>query len=459
MLDSTFFAASAFLAVFAPSLLAGTIGLCSLLNVSLREQVIGRLSLLTNLLGLVGIFGVAGMMIAAGRTETILEFGHWVILPEEHFHFHLKFVFDRLSVPLATLSYLLCGTVAAFASNYLHREAGYQRFFLFYALFSFGLSLSFLASTIEVLFFGWELVGLASALLVGFFHERRGPVNNGLRVWAVYRISDALFLVAVVMMHHLTGEGDFDHLTGQGAWPNAVSLLSGREAFSVGGLLLLAAAAKSALIPFSGWLPRAMEGPTPSSAIFYGALSIHLGAFLLLRVSPLIANSAGLTALVIAIGLATAIVANLIGRVQADIKGVLAFSALTQVGLIVVEIGMGWYYLALTHIIGHAFLRTLQLLRASNLLQDYFNIETAVGRKIAMSRLSQLEDSKPAEMQPWLYRFGLERGYLDLLLDRGLVAPWLEFFRWCSRLESNGIAWFGNQVTAKFHQPGEEADA
>ena len=143
----------------------------------------------------------------------------------------------------------------------------------------------------ETLFAGWEMVGLSSTLLVAFYHERKGPVRNGLRVWSVYRISDAALLLAAVALHHMTGEGDFDAFLGNGAgspWPMGQSLLSEQQALLVGLLLLVAAAGKSALVPFSGWLPRAMEGPTPSSAVFYGALSVHLGAFLLLRVGSLL---------------------------------------------------------------------------------------------------------------------------------------------------------------------------
>src|SRR4029079_10358770 len=118
------------------------------------------------------------------------------------YHFSVKIVFDRLSVPFAILSYVLSGTIGAFATKYMHRERGFNRFFMLYALFVLGMVVTSLAGTIETLFTGWELVGLSSALLVAFFQERPGPVRNGLRVWTVYRISDAALLVAAVIMHH-----------------------------------------------------------------------------------------------------------------------------------------------------------------------------------------------------------------------------------------------------------------
>ena len=170
-------------------------------------------------------------------------------------------------------------------------RAGYNRFFVLYTLFVLGMVATSLAGTIETLFAGWELVGLSSALLVAFFQERRNPARNGLWVWTIYRFSDAALLLAAVAMHHLRGEGDFDRLLGMGLWPEVVPSLTSHQGLLVGMLVLVAAAGKSALVPFSGWLPRAMEGPTPSSAVFYGALSVHLGAFLLLRVSPLLDSS------------------------------------------------------------------------------------------------------------------------------------------------------------------------
>ena len=130
----------------------------------------------------------------------------------------------------------------------------------------------------------------------------------------------------------------------------------------VGLLLVDRGRGKSALVPFSGWLPRAMEGPTPSSAVFYGALSVHLGAFLLLRVSPLLDISTTLCVVIVILGLATAVLAYLACRVQTDIKAALSFASLAQVGIIVAEIGVGFRYVALVHLLGHACMRTLQFI-------------------------------------------------------------------------------------------------
>jgi NAD(P)H-quinone oxidoreductase subunit 5 len=238
----------------------------------------------------------------------------------------------------------------------------------------------------------------------------------------------------MVALHHVTSGGDFVRLMGSGPWPEGETLLSSNQALFIGLLLLLAAAGKSALAPFSGWLPRAMEGPTPSSAIFYGALSVHLGAFLLLRVSPLLERSAVLCAVIVVLGLISAVFGAIAARTQSDVKSAIAFASLTQVGIIVAEIGCGLRYVALIHIIGHACLRTLQLLRAPTLLLDYHHLENAIGGRLPTAP-TFWESTIPTGWRRRLYRFGLERGFFDVLLGDCVVRPFLWVFEACDSLE------------------------
>jgi len=421
-------------AVAAPAGLLLVFGLLPIAGRPLGERTMSRLTEASVLIGLTSSLMVLCLMLLCGRRHVPIEIGDWIAIPEQHFHFHLKFVFDRLSVPFAILTYILCGTVGAFTSRYLHREPGYGRFFTFYALFLLGMILSSLAGTIETLFLGWELVGLSSALLVAFFHERLNPVRNGQWVWAIYRMSDAAFLVAALTLHHLTGAGDFEGLMGTAPWPEGHVAIYESHALVIGLLLLVAVAGKSALLPFSGWLPRAMEGPTPSSAIFYGALSVHLGAFLLLRVSPILELSLALSATVIAIGLLTAAFGALAAPVQSDIKSALAFASLTQVGIIVAEIGCGLRYLALVHIMGHACLRTLQLLRAPSLLHDYHALENAIGSHLHRAP-SFWNRILPGGARVWFYHFAIEHGFFDDGLNEYIVRPFVALFRLCDRME------------------------
>jgi NADH-quinone oxidoreductase subunit L len=446
--------------VVAPCVLVAVLGISSLLERPLPEDAVGRLVQLANVVGLLAAAAILALMLTQGTRHVPIELGNWVVVP--HFHFSLKFVFDRLSVPFVILTFVLCGTIGAFANKYLHREPGFNRFFVLYALFVLGMTVASLAGTIETLFAGWELVGVSSALLVAFFQERQAPVRNGLRVWSVYRVSDAGLLIAAVVLHHLTGEGDFDKLMGTGPpWPFCQAELSQQQALIVGSLLLFAAAGKSALVPFSGWLPRAMEGPTPSSAIFYGALSVHLGAYLLLRVSPILALSPWLAGAVITLGLATALFASLAGRVQTDIKSALSFASLTQVGIIVVEIGLGhWFvwlrYVALVHLLGHACLRTLQFLRASSLLQDYRSMENAIGTRLSPTA-SAGPSWLPEKLIRWMYRFALERGYLDAWLSDYVARPFLLVFQACDSLERRWTDFLSGGQSRESDQLGPSA--
>jgi NADH:ubiquinone oxidoreductase subunit 5 (subunit L)/multisubunit Na+/H+ antiporter MnhA subunit len=424
----------------APALLLTALGASALVGRPLPETATSRLTQTAVMIGLLAAVGVLVLMLVTDRRLIALTLGDWIVLPGQHFHFTFKFIFDRLSVPFVILSFTLCGVTGAFASRYLHREAGFGRFFVLYAMFLLGMVVTSLAGTIETLFAGWELVGLSSALLVGFFHERSAPVRNGLRVWTVYRVADAALLIATVALHQFTGGGDFTAMMGSGPWPQGQALLTSNQAFFVGLLLLVAAAGKSALVPFSGWLPRAMEGPTPSSAIFYGALSVHLGAFLLLRVSPLMEASTLLSIVIVVVGAASAIVGALAAHVQSDVKSALAFASLTQVGIIVIEIGCGFRYLALVHMIGHACLRTLQLLRAPSLLRDYHELENAIGARLPPWP-TVWQRRVPAPWRVRAYRLALERGFLDTMLDNYVVYPFVYFFQRCDALERRWTQW------------------
>ena len=461
--------------VAAPVALVAVLGIISLIGRKLSESMIGTLVQSAIITGLLTSITILAMMLTSSEPPHVpIQLGNWVHIDStaagegQHsdstphppagqtssmqdapapgdevdpphmtatsYHFSIKFVFDRLSVPFVILTYLLCGTIGAFAYRYMHREPGYNRFFILYSFFLMGMIVASLAGTIETLFVGWELVGLSSAMLVAFFQDRASPVKNGLRVWIVYRISDAALLVASVVMHHLEGHGDFEKFLGHGPWPVGDCAVQGHEALIVGVLLLVAAAGKSALVPFSGWLPRAMEGPTPSSAVFYGALSVHLGAFLLLRLSPLLDASLELRVLIVIVGLVTAVFAAFAGRVQTDVKSSLSFASLTQVGFIVAEIGFGLRYLALIHILGHACFRTLQFVRAPSLLYDFNTMENAIGNYLP--RLGGGWDRViPNSFTTWAYRFALEKGYLDALLADYCVTPILKIFRFCNRVE------------------------
>ncbi|MDB6003846.1 MAG: hypothetical protein JWR15_833, partial [Prosthecobacter sp.] len=233
--------------------------------------------------------------------------------------------------------------------------------------------------------------------------------------------ADLFMLLAVFLAHHWFHTTSWKDMF-SGDWPGHVNNLDGTAAAVIAVLLVFAASGKSSQGPFCGWLPRAMEGPTPSSAVFYGAISVHAGAYLLLRVEPLIHNSMVATGLVIFIGLTTAFLGTLVHRTCADAKTSLAYASQTQLGLIFAEIGFGWTTFAIIHMVSHAVLRTLQFLRSPSMLRDYNRVHAAAGGKINPTG-GYYESLLPLPVQVWLYRFALGRGFYDAILDRFILAP------------------------------------
>jgi NAD(P)H-quinone oxidoreductase subunit 5 len=412
--------------VLAPGAVFGIFALLWLVGWEPTERVLSRITAVT-FLG--SAFALAGMAwkLASGRTSVVVTFGNWFAVND--YHFPLVLMADRLSLPFLAMTVVLSGLIGQFSATYLHRERGFLRFFLLLHLFAFGSLLAFAAGSFDLLVGGWEVVGITSVLLIAFFQRRAAPVENGIRVFAVYRACDIGLLVGVFAMHQWAGTASF---------ADGLPKLAGTRPLIVCLLLLLAAAGKAAQVPFSGWLPRAMEGPTPSSAIFYGAISIHAGAYLLLRAQPMFAQSGLASAWVILIGAATAIYGTITGRASADAKTSLAYASLTQVGVVFVEIGIGWKSIAVAHILGHATVRTLQFLRAPSMLHDYHQMHSAAGGELSPTG-KHLEDLFPERVQMWLYRWALDRGHLDTVLDSWFIYPLMQISRFFARLDGLGL--------------------
>ena len=354
-------------------------------------------------LSIAGGLGVLAQFIGVARPPVTgdLEFGDWLRLGE--FVIPAVVRLDVVSVSLAIFSSCLTAIIARFSRTYLHKEPGFIRFFALLGVFATGTQLIALAAGLELFFAGWELIGLASAFFIGFFHERDEPIRSAIRAFATYRLADAGLLIATVATFALLGSARFSALD------RAATLPPG-EATLLALLFLLSAMGKSAQLPFSGWLPRAMEGPTPSSALFYGAVSIHAGLFLVLRVWPVFAASPVACAVGVAVGLATAVYATTVARVHTDAKGALAHATLAQVGLILAEICLGWTTLALVHLLCHALLRLGQYLKAPNMIHDAHRVGHLHAHDGWLARQAPRAAAR-------LYAFALHRGRLDDLID------------------------------------------
>ncbi len=396
----------------------------------------------TGVLGASLFMGLLAAVLLAGLgAPSVVGAGRWFAVG--HDAFEVRFGLDALGLAYGGFSLLMVALVAAFSRRYLHREQGFHRFYALLMLFAAGLALVSLAGSLDMLLIGWELVGISSTLLIAFFNQRPGPVRNALRAFVTYRACDVGLVIAIVCLHVNFGDADFVR-PGNAAWLGMPQRAAGALSLLIGFSLMFAAMGKSAQVPFSGWLPRAMEGPTPSSAIFYGALSVHLGPFLLLRCHEQVHASPLIGGALIGVGLATALHGALVGRVQTDIKSMLAYGSVTQVGLIMAEIGLGLHLVALLHIIGHAGYRTLQILRAPSLLHDRHHLEQMLGHHV--SHAIDLDSGSNRWLTlPRVYRHALERGGLDALLTDRVIGVLLDALRGLDAAEQR---WSGRLARA-----------
>lgn len=348
-----------------------------------------------------------------------------VLVRTSGYEYFLDFYYDKASAVYGLVGAFLAFMVAVYSRVYLHREPGYKRFFNTIHLLFIGYVAIIYAGNLETLFIGWEILGISSFQLIAFYRHRYLPVRNAVKVYSIYRLGDVGLILAMWASHHLFEENiTFFKLS------NAQLVSEHLQGHSMEGIfiammLLLAACVKSAQLPFSSWLPRAMEGPTPSSAIFYGSLSVHLGAFLLMRTYHFWENQLIVRVVFGLVGFTTFWAASSIGRVQSTVKSQIAYSSVAQIGIIFVELALGLEWLALLHFAGNAFLRTYQLLVSPSvvtyLIRDQFYNY--------VPRAKTVEDSFPKRIMYSLYVWSLKEWNLDLLLYRLYRAP----FKWLGR--------------------------
>lgn len=335
------------------------------------------------------------------------------------YEFYLDFYFDRITAVYLLVGALLTFVIAVYSRTYLHREEGYKRFFNTILLFFFGYNAVIFSGNLETMFIGWEVLGISSFLLIAFYRERYLPVKNAVMVFSIYRIGDVGLLLAMWMSHHLWHSNiSFLQLNNNAAVHEHL-LAHPFIGMLIPLLLLVSAAAKSAQLPFSPWLPRAMEGPTPSSAIFYGSLSVHIGVFLMLRTFPFWEGQMVVRLMVGGLGLLTAIIATPTARVQSSIKAQIAYSSIAQIGLIFMEVAAGLEVLALIHFAGNAFLRTYQLLVSPSAVtymirEQFYHFEP---------KRATIDRYVPRKWSNTFYMLSLKEWNLDVILFRYLWAP------------------------------------
>lgn len=399
-------------------LVPATAFLLTLLWKNKNEKPIGLIVRITKVLVILMALAFFAGWLYTGR-EVISSTGI-TLYQTDHFVFAVRFFYDEITAVFSVVGALLFFLVATFAKYYMHRDAGYKRFFNIILLFAAGYNFIIFSGNFETLFVGWEIKGLCSFLLIAFYRERYLPVKNAFKAVTYYRISDVSLMVMMWMMHHLTHQNiSFQQLEST----RELTTIAGNTApvFVIAFLMILPAAVKSAQLPFTAWLPRAMEGPTTSSAIFYGSLSVHIGVFFLLRTHPFWQDLAWVKIVIIVLGAATAVVATLTARVQPTVKTQIAYSSAAQIGLMFIEIALGFHWLVLIHFAGNAFLRTYQLLVSPSVLNylvhhQYFHYTAPQPKKVSSFRAA-------------LYMLNVKEWNLDTFMFRYIWSP----FKWMGK--------------------------
>lgn len=325
-----------------------------------KEDLISTAAFVT--VAVQGVFGNLFLLYWLFNGRPAININELEIYRSREYVFYIDFLWDHITAVYFFAGSMLTSLVTAYSRCYMHREHGYKRFFNSILFFYCGYTLIILSGNLETMFVGWEILGISSFLLIAFYRQRYLPVKNAVKVFSIYRIGDIGILLAMWICHHLF-HANITFL-------NMSELAEKHELFqsttSIGVIMscmiLLAAAAKSALFPFSSWLPRAMEGPTPSSAIFYGSLSVHIGVFIMFRTRPFWENQLITRLLIGLAGLLTAVLAAGMSRVQPTIKSQVAYASITQIGIIFIELALGLEYIALLHFAANACMRTYQLL-------------------------------------------------------------------------------------------------
>jgi len=295
----------------------------------------------------------------------------WLV--SDSMHMQVGFLIDRLTALMITVVTFVSLCVHVYTIGYMADDPGYTRFFSYISLFTFSMLMLVMANNFMQLFFGWEAVGLVSYLLIGFWYTRPSAIFANLKAFIVNRVGDFGFVLGIAGIAYYTYS--LDYRDAFAAAPHiAQALLPLTNASSVNALTLICiclfvgAMGKSAQVPLHVWLPDSMEGPTPISALIHAATMVTAGIFMVARMSPLFEYSDAALSFVMLIGAATAFLMGLLGVVNNDIKRVIAYSTLSQLGYMTVALGVSAYGASIFHLMTHAFFKALLFLAAGSVI-------------------------------------------------------------------------------------------
>jgi NADH-quinone oxidoreductase subunit L len=286
----------------------------------------------------------------------------------------IGFMVDSLTALMMVVVTFVSWMVHIYTIGYMHDDPGYQRFFSYISLFTFSMLMLVMSNNFVQLFFGWEAVGLVSYLLIGFWFTRESAIYANLKAFLVNRVGDfgfALGIAAVLMTFNSLNYTEVFDMAQNGQYQETISIFSDTEwsmMTVICILLFIGAMGKSAQFPLHVWLPDSMEGPTPISALIHAATMVTAGIFMVARMSPLFELSQTALTFVLVIGAITAFFMGLLGLVQNDIKRVVAYSTLSQLGYMTVALGASAYAAGIFHLMTHAFFKALLFLGAGSVI-------------------------------------------------------------------------------------------
>jgi NADH-quinone oxidoreductase subunit L len=286
--------------------------------------------------------------------------------------FQVGFLIDNLTVTMMLVVTFVSLMVHIYTIGYMEEDPGYQRFFSYISLFTFAMLMLVMANNFMQLFFGWEAVGVVSYLLIGFWYTKETAIYANLKACLVNRVGDFGFLLGIALVLMVFGTLDyatvFANAAGHAADMAPIPGMSVNLLTAICILLFIGAMGKSAQFPLHVWLPDSMEGPTPISALIHAATMVTAGIFMVARMSPLFELSDTALSFVMVIGAITALFMGFLGIIQNDIKRVVAYSTLSQLGYMTVALGASAYSVAIFHLMTHAFFKALLFLAAGSVI-------------------------------------------------------------------------------------------
>ncbi|HTG00809.1 MAG TPA: NADH-quinone oxidoreductase subunit L [Nitrospirota bacterium] len=323
-----------------------------------------------------GVFGAFVLSVLAfadvvGGAKINMNLYSWISIGT--FWVNVGFQIDQLTSVMLLVVTTLSTLIHVYSVGYMHGDKGYPRFFAYLALFTFFMLVLVMANNFLVMFVGWEGVGLCSYLLIGFWYEKKSAADAGVKAFVVNRVGDFGFVLAVLLIFLTFGTLDFTEVfsaAGTSVSAGTYHLFGGEiEIITLISLLLfLGATGKSAQLPLYVWLPDAMEGPTPVSALIHAATMVTAGVFMVARCAPLFSLSETAMNTVAIVGGLTAVFAATIGLVQNDIKRVIAYSTISQLGYMFLGLGVGAFSAGIFHLTTHAFFKGLLFLASGSVI-------------------------------------------------------------------------------------------